>query len=163
MTTADIAQRVQVQDFLFWEARLLDERRFGEWLELFTDDAYYWVPLTMGQDNPHDMVSIVYDDRRALETRVRQLSKPSRHAQSPQSRTNHLVGNVTVESVLDDNARLIVRSSQQILEWRAGKQRVFAGECLHHVVIRSDCMKIASKRVNLIDCDGAHGGMNVPL
>ena len=46
------------------EARLLDEAKFDDWLALFTADAWYWVPSEPGQDNPHDTVSLIYDDRR---------------------------------------------------------------------------------------------------
>ena len=56
--------------FLLHEARLLDEARFDDWLSLFTPDGCYWVPSEPDQDNPHDTVSLIYDDRRLLETRV---------------------------------------------------------------------------------------------
>jgi 3-phenylpropionate/cinnamic acid dioxygenase small subunit len=32
-----------VEQFLYREARLLDERRFRDWLELFTEDVHYWI------------------------------------------------------------------------------------------------------------------------
>ena len=41
------------EQFLYHEARLLDEQRYEEWLELFSDDATYWVPLEQGQQAPH--------------------------------------------------------------------------------------------------------------
>ncbi len=62
--------------FLQHEARLLDEGKFDEWLALFTADGSYWVPSEPDQDNPHDTVSLIYDDRRLLETRVRRLASP---------------------------------------------------------------------------------------
>src|SRR5215468_12713383 len=62
--------------FLLHEARLLDEGKFDDWLALFTPDAWYWVPSEPDQDNPHDTVSLIYDDRRLLETRVRRLASP---------------------------------------------------------------------------------------
>jgi 3-phenylpropionate/cinnamic acid dioxygenase small subunit len=37
-------------DLVYLEARLIDEKRFEEWYELYTEDAFYWVPLT--QDQP---------------------------------------------------------------------------------------------------------------
>ena len=45
MTTASRTElRLEVEDFLYHEARLLDERRFHEWLDLFTEDVVYWMP-----------------------------------------------------------------------------------------------------------------------
>ena len=52
--------------FLEHEARLLDEAKFDDWLALFTADAWYWVPSEPDQNNPHDTVSLIYDDRRLL-------------------------------------------------------------------------------------------------
>src|SRR4051812_13028370 len=62
--------------FLEHEARLLDEAKFDDWLALFTADAWYWVPSEPGQSNPHDTVSLIYDDRRLLETRGRRPGSP---------------------------------------------------------------------------------------
>ena len=81
--------------FLEHEARLLDEAKFDDWLALFTADAWYWVPSEPDQANPHDTVSLIYDDRRLLETRVRRLASPRMYSQEPRSRTSRMVGNVT--------------------------------------------------------------------
>ena len=67
----------ECEDFLVHEARLLDEARFDEWLALFTPKAHYWVPSEPNQQSPLDTVSLMYDDRRLLETRVRRLGEPA--------------------------------------------------------------------------------------
>ena len=85
------------EQFLLHEARLLDEAKFDDWLALFTADGWYWVPSEPGQDNPHDTVSLIYDDRRLLETRVRRLASPRMYSQEPRSRTSRIVANVTIE------------------------------------------------------------------
>jgi len=46
--------------FVIREARLIDEKRFDEWYELFADDAYYWVPLVPGQTYPLAQNSLAY-------------------------------------------------------------------------------------------------------
>lgn len=150
-----------VEAYLFDEARLLDEHRYEEWLALFSDDGSYWLPLEHDQANPEETVSLIYDDRRALETRVRQLSHPSRHAQTPQSWTNHLIGNVTIDK--NEGNELRVRSSLQMVEARAGDQRLLAGECWHRLRREGDGFKIVQKRVNLVNCDAAHDGFTVPI
>src|SRR5271170_7268675 len=83
-----------VERFLVHEARMLDEARYDEWLALFTEDAWYWVPSEPHQQNPRDTVSLIYDDRRLLETRVRRLMSANAHAQEPPSRTSRIVANV---------------------------------------------------------------------
>ena len=67
----------ECEQFLLHEARLLDEARFDEWLALFTPEASYWVPSEPAQVDPLETVSLIYDDRQLLETRVRRLGKPA--------------------------------------------------------------------------------------
>src|SRR3990167_9474748 len=74
--TAVSLDQHRCEQFLLHEARLLDEGKFDDWLALFSADGWYWVPSEPGQDNPHDTVSLIYDDRRLLETRVRRLASP---------------------------------------------------------------------------------------
>ena len=56
--------------FVYREARLLDEKRFDEWYELFTEDAYYWVPLVPGQTDPLAHNSLAYEDKLLLKLRI---------------------------------------------------------------------------------------------
>ena len=70
----------EVEQLLFREARLLDHNRLDEWLDLFTEDATYWVPLERGQKDPQNTSSIIFDDRTLLEIRVRQYTHPRAHA-----------------------------------------------------------------------------------
>ena len=84
------------EQFLQHEARLLDESKFDDWLALFTLDAWYWVPSEPNQANPHDTVSLIYDDRRLLETRVRPLASPRMYSKEVHSGTSRLVGNMTM-------------------------------------------------------------------
>lgn len=149
-----------IEAFLFHEARLLDERRFEEWLDLFTETGWYWVPVQAGQDNPRDTISLIYDDRRLLETRIRRFRNPRIHAQIPPSRTSHLLGNVTVEPEPPGDAELLVGSNFQMLEYRRDKQRVFGGSCRHALIHHGDSFKIQWKRVNLVNSDGMLDGIS---
>lgn len=157
------AERGEVEAFLFHEARLLDEHRFDEWLALFAEDGRYWIPLEHDQADPYETVSLIYDDRRALETRVRQLANPSRHAQTPRSWTSHLVGNVTIEEGSREDGALVARSNVQMLEARGERQRLFAGHCTHHLLWTGSAFRIALKRVDLVNCDSPMDGINVPI
>jgi 3-phenylpropionate/cinnamic acid dioxygenase small subunit len=144
--------------FLLHEARLLDEGRFDAWLALFTDEAWYWVPAVPDQASPHDTVSLMYDDRRLLETRVRRLSNPHIHAQTPPARASRIVANVTVEETGD--AGIVVRSKLLMVEYRRNAQRLFAATCRHRLVAGP---KIAWKRVDLVNCESEHEGLVLPF
>jgi 3-phenylpropionate/cinnamic acid dioxygenase small subunit len=151
----------QCEQFLIHEARLLDEGRFDEWLALFTPDAWYWVPAEPGQASPRDTISLIYDDRRLLETRVRRLASPRIYSQEPRSRTSRIIANVTMEASASDAST--VRSKFQLLEYRRETQRIFGGTCLHRLVRGTNGIQIAWKRVDLVNCDAPHEGLVVPF
>jgi len=148
--------------FLVYEARLLDDARFDEWLALFTGDAWYWVPTAPEQENPFDTVSLIYDDRRLLETRVRRLASPRIYSQEPRSRTSRIIGNVTLEATEADGAAT-VRSKFLVLENRRDSQRLFGGTAFHRLVRIDGALRIAWKRVNLVNCDAPLEGIAVPF
>ena len=151
----------ECEQFLVHEARLLDEGRFDAWLDLFTADAWYWVPSEPNQASPRDTISLMYDDRRLLETRVRRLASPRIYSQEPRSRTSRMIANVTIEET-QGNA-CTVRSKFQLLEYRRETQRIFGGTCLHRLVRGDNGIQIAWKRVDLVNCDAPLEGLVVPF
>jgi benzoate/toluate 1,2-dioxygenase beta subunit len=148
--------------FLLHEARLLDEGKFDDWLALFMPDACYWVPSEPGQESPLDTVSLIYDDRRLLETRVRRLAGPRIYSQEPRSRTSRIVTNVTIEEHADA-ASTLVRSKFMLVEFRRNEQRIFGGTCFHRLTVADGDIRIAWKRVDLVNCDAPMDGIVVPF
>jgi benzoate/toluate 1,2-dioxygenase beta subunit len=155
--------RAAVEQFLVHEARLLDERRFREWMELFPEDGTYWVPASPGQESPFDQASLFYDDRDLMRTRVERLEHPRIHVQTPPSRTAHLVGNVVVEEVDAARGEVLVGSTVIMVEYRDEAQRVFAGRQHHRLRREGTSFRIVQKRVDLINCDSAFEPMAVPI
>jgi p-cumate 2,3-dioxygenase subunit beta len=92
--------RLQVEEFLYQEAALLDEWRLKDWLALFTADGRYEIAPTGDAEgttlDASDALFLVADDRARLEQRVIRLLKPSAHAEYPHSRVRHLYSNVRV-------------------------------------------------------------------
>src|SRR3989454_815483 len=78
---------MNAEQFLYHEARLLDTQQYEAWLELFTDDATYWVPLEREQKDPFETSSIIHDDRTLLGLRVKQARHPRAHARLPLARS----------------------------------------------------------------------------
>ncbi|HEY3115805.1 MAG TPA: 3-phenylpropionate/cinnamic acid dioxygenase subunit beta [Chloroflexota bacterium] len=94
----------EVEQFLYAEASLLDEHRFRDWLDLWTQDAHYWMPLriTVGADQTgqewtqaHEN-SYFDDDKPMLEQRVAKLETGFAWSEDPPSRTRRLLSNVRV-------------------------------------------------------------------
>ena len=91
----------EVYSFLMHEAELLDERRERDWLELFTDDAEYLMPVRVnrerGEGNGFSEEAFYFEETRgSLELRVRRLETEYAWAEDPPSRTRHFVTNVRV-------------------------------------------------------------------
>ena len=155
--------RAPFEAFLIHEARLLDERRFREWMGLFSDDGTYWVPALPEQESPFDQASLFYDDRELMKTRVERLEHPRIHVQTPPSRTAHLVGNTLIEQVDEAKGEYVVGSTVIMVEYRDDTQRVFAGRQHHRLRREGASFRIVQKRVDLINCDSAFEPMALPI
>src|SRR2546428_13992676 len=90
----------EVQTFLYREARLLELNRFDEWLELFTDDVRYWMPVreeVQGQEGTGggaDSFSLYDDDKKSLSLRVTRIQTGAAHSEVPASVTQRLITNI---------------------------------------------------------------------
>lgn len=128
---------------------------------MFTPEAWYWVPSEPNQADPAETVSLIYDDRRLLETRVRRLASPRMYSQEPRSRTTRIVTNIMIEA--SDAASCTVRSKFMMIEYRREQQRLFGGDILHHLVESDDRIMIEGKRVDLVNCDAPMDGITIPF
>ena len=155
--------RAELEEFIIHEARLLDQRRFRDWMGLFAEDGTYWVPAVPDQKSPFDQASLFYDDRDLMRTRVERLEHPRIHVQTPPSRTAHLVGNVLVEEADAAKGEVLVGSTVIMVEYRDDQQRIFAGRQIHTLRRNGDGFSIVQKRVNLINCDSAFEAMALPI
>jgi 3-phenylpropionate/cinnamic acid dioxygenase small subunit len=144
------ALTLAVADFLYHEAQLIDERRLDEWLELWNDDALYWIPQGDEPDPVH-RVSIAYDDHRRLVERVMRLNSGFAYSQDPPSRTCHVIGNVRVSG--EDEAGVDVTSSLIVAEMRRATQNIYAGRVEHRLSTDDGSFRISSKVVRLVNSD----------
>jgi len=149
----------EIEQFLFQEARLLDQQRYEEWLALYTEDATYWVPLEQDQQEALETSSIIRDDKTLLELRVRQARHPRAFARQPPARTVHQVGNVMVGA--EENSEVDVASTLQVVEYRAERQRLWGATVLHRLRRAQGGWMIASKRVDLVNSEAELDGIAI--
>jgi 3-phenylpropionate/cinnamic acid dioxygenase small subunit len=105
MVTPPQALWLELMQFYIREAWLLDERKFQEWLGLFTEDVLYFMPRRKNvprreshrEVTPLGDLALIEDDKRYLEMRVARLETGMAWAEDPPSRTRHLVGNLVAE------------------------------------------------------------------
>jgi len=117
---------------VYAEARLLDEQRYEQWLDLFTEDGYYWMPLVHDQQDARLHASLMHEDKLLLRIRVERLAGRRTFSQQPKSRSHHLLQQPTVES-MDEEKRRIHRALRLPLHGNAWRQpRYLCGlEYLH--------------------------------
>lgn len=155
--------REQFELFLIHEGRLLDDRRFEDWMNLFAEDGLYWIPSTPDQADPYKTASLFFDDKELMKTRIDRLRHPRIHIQTPPSRTNHMVSNVIVEEADDAAGEYLLSSSMLMSECRLDIQRHFSGRQFHRLERDGDSFRIRLKRVHLINCDSPFEAMAVPI
>ncbi len=155
--------RSDVEQFLFHEARLLDEAKLDEWLALFTDDAFYWIPARLDQTDPFNHISILHEDRSVLALRIARLQHPRAYSSTPFPRTARMVGNVMIAEGATGDQSIVAKSTLFVAEYRAGDRLLRACLATHRLRRTSDGLRIALKRVDLIDAESPPGLITVPL
>jgi 3-phenylpropionate/cinnamic acid dioxygenase small subunit len=148
-TDADLVRLV------YREARLIDEKRFDEWYELFSEDAYYWVPLAPNQTDGERHTSLAYEDKLLLKLRIERLRNPKSWSQHPESRPHHVLQQPEIESRDDARGIYQMRTAQIYLETRGDEQQVYGATVFHTLRVQGERLLIQLKRVNLVNCDAA--------
>ena len=148
-----------LMQFYIREAWLLDERRFGEWLDLFTDDVLYFMPRRKNvrrRESDREItalgdLAVIEDDKRYLQMRVARLESGMAWAEDPPSRTRHLIGNLMVDP--QDNGH--VQAKTAFLVYRSHletDQQLFAGS-REDVLRRVDTTWKVARRTIVLDAN----------
>lgn len=139
-----------VTELLGTEAHLLDDRDYEGWLELFTADCLYWMPIDPLAEDGALRLNVFYDDRAKMEDRVARLDSGKAYTEEPVSLTARTFAAVQVRA---DGEALIARSNFQLVAYRLGEQRLLAGRCMHRLRRTEDGLRISEKRVTLLGSD----------
>jgi 3-phenylpropionate/cinnamic acid dioxygenase small subunit len=148
-TDAELARFVRL------EARLIDEKRFDEWYELFTEDAYYWVPAAPGQTDPLNHNSLAYEDKLLLQLRLERLKSPLAYSQKPASRCLHVLQEPEVDKRDDAKGEFLTRTPFMYTETRGDDSQRYAATAWHTLVWTDNRLRIRLKRVDILNCDAA--------
>jgi 3-phenylpropionate/cinnamic acid dioxygenase small subunit len=124
-------QLIEIQQLLALEGMLLDERRYDEWLDLFTQDTSYVMPVPVNRTRTSRpsgrQLNLLEETMSTLRLRTTRAVMDTAWSEHPQSRTVHLVTNVLIREVIS-NDKLAVRSAFLIYRHRlATEVEMFAG------------------------------------
>ncbi len=148
-TAADLA------DLVYREARLIDERRLQEWLDLFAEDGRYWLPLRPEQTDAAGEQSISVEDKLLLRARVERLLSGKTYSDKPPVLCQHVLQSPVAEEIDHDANRYRTRTPFFYAEFRKGGQLVLAGTARHLLRVEAGALRIVEKRVDLLNACGA--------
>ena len=156
-TVADVSVETQlaVERFLYRQAEILDEKQWDDWLALFTEDAYYWMPAEEDQEDGDGVPNIFWEDLDLMKMRILRNDHPQAHSQAPHNRLCHVVSGVIIESE-DANGDVVVRSRFHCAEYLRYEVRSFTGKYRHYLKKTPDGYRIALQRVDLVNREGPY-------
>lgn len=159
----DLHQLRRVEEFLYLEASCLDRPNLDAWIELYTEDATYWMPAAEDQPDPLNHVSLIYDDRVMMEIRRRNFVHPRAASKDYKVRASHLISNIRIIESDPETGNCTVTSNFHCAYYYWDEQTLFAGTYHHELVNTPDGYRIRHKRVDLINCDAVLGTIIVYL
>lgn len=143
----------RVQSFVYYEAQLLDEKNFDEWLALLTDDVLYWMPLKRDQAEEDIYNSLLYEDKLLLQVRIERLKSPRVFSQLPPSHCQHVLQHPEV--ICQGDKEYQSRTPFIYLESHMDTQ-ITLGGVVHHELVNVDGeLRIRRKRIELLNRESA--------
>lgn len=136
----------EIQDFLFSEARLLDNWKLEEWLELFVaQGARYSIALTDADDDsdPYRLLYYVDDEQELMRERVIRLGKNTAYAENPHSLCRRLVSNVQILSGSDDCFEVV--ANYVLYRTKFGATDVYPGHLVYKLCVENGRLAIQHK------------------
>jgi 3-phenylpropionate/cinnamic acid dioxygenase small subunit len=141
----------EVEQFIYREARLADELEYDEWEALWTDDAIYWVPANGDDIDPATQMSVLFDNRSRIATRIKQLQTGKRHSQNPPSRLRRLISNI--ELLSSDDEHIHAGANFLIYESRERGLTLWAGRTEYKLRRADGGLRMVCKKVLLVNND----------
>ena len=141
----------EAYELLAREAHLLDDRDFEGWLDLFSEDCLYWMPVDPLAEDGGLRLNVFYDDKAKMRDRIARLSSGSAYTEEPISLTARTFSALQLES--SDEESTVVRSNFQMIAYRSGDQRLLGGRYRHRLIRENGALRISEKRVTLLGSD----------
>lgn len=158
-----IPSRDDLIDFVYEEARMLDDGRFDEWLDLWTPEGYYWMPLDYNQQDPKLVTSLLHEDFFMMKLRVERFKGERTFSQKPKTRCHHVLNRPFIDKADHEKGEFETTTAFHYVETRLEDQTLLAANARHELVMVNGKLKIRLKRVDLLNCDAAFGNIQMFL
>jgi len=141
--------------FVYREAELFDDAAFEAWLELFADDAIYWLPMRADQVDHRLEQSITCEDRLLLSIRVERYRGPRTWSHRPQARCQHVLQAPRIDVFSPADNHFQTRTAFFYVETRGDATVTLAGRVTHRLRVAGERLRIVEKRVDLVNAGAA--------
>lgn len=148
-------------DYIYAEARMLDEGSYSDWLDLWLPDGHYWMPLDYKQTDPINETSLLWEDSFMLRLRVERLNGARTFSQKPKSRCHHVIQRPFVDIFDLENGEFQTNTSMHYVETRLDDQILLALTATHDLKLVDGALRIANKKVELLNSDAAFGNIQL--
>jgi len=152
----------EIERLLWDEADCLDRADLDAWLDLYSDDAHYWMPVSPTQSDPLRHISLFYDNRLLMEIRRNNFGHAFAASMEYPVRCSHIIANIQrIDADLPAGTCRVRSNFHAAVYYKT--QHHYAGKYTHDIVRTDAGLRIQLKRVDLINCDAEHGNLVIYL
>ncbi|MWV29065.1 aromatic-ring-hydroxylating dioxygenase subunit beta [Aurantiacibacter rhizosphaerae] len=147
--------------FIWREAELLDTQDYAQWLDLWTPEGLYIIPIDRDGDARIDQLNVAYDDAEMRAARTKRLKSGFSMSSAPSARTVRLVSRFVEEA--GDDGSLTVRAAQQVVEYKFNRTRLLGADVTYRLVRDGDRLRLDHKEIRLLNSDDSLWGIGYLL
>lgn len=140
-----------VSEFIWAEADILDRQDYDAWLDLWTDEGLYIMPIDEGEDYANQL-NLCYDNAKMRRERVARFQAGFSISSAPPAQTVRTISRIVIDSAEGDT--VVVRAAEHVVENKFGRQRVWAGNARYTLKLSDNGFRLDGKVVRLLDSAG---------
>jgi len=145
----------EIEQFIYREARLMDDHEYDAWLKLWTADGVYWVPSGRDDGDPRWEVSLIHESYPQIVKRIGRMMGNKAFAQDPPSRLRRVVANIEIDTDGGGNGDIVTASNFVLGDLRKHQETHWIGRTIHRLRRVDGILKMAHKKVILLNNDEA--------
>lgn len=142
----------EVTEFLWYEADLLDRKDYDTWLDLWTEDGLYILPIDQDSDDYANQLNLCYDNAKMRKDRIGRFQQGFSISSAPPAQTVRTISRIVVDDAQGDV--ITVRAAEHLIEDKFGRQRVWAANAKYRLIKTETGFKLHEKIVTLLNSDG---------
>lgn len=140
-----------VTEFIWAEGAMLDARDYDAWLDLWTKDGLYIMPMEQGDDYANQL-NLCYDNDKMRRDRIGRFQRGFSISSAPAADTVRTLSRFRIEFA--DGETIRVTCAEHLVEDKFGRQRIWAGNCDYTLKVTDNGLKLHKKIVRLLNSDG---------